>query len=65
MINNNRIETAAIQAENDNRFIYAAILWRRIGRTAEANECERLVAAIAINPSIKLLAFDRPTILKL
>lgn len=60
----NKIETQAIQCENDNRFIYAAILWRRINRTKEANECEKIATAIASNGSIKLLMFENPIILK-
>jgi hypothetical protein len=59
----NRIETAAIQAENDNRFIYAAILWRRINRSKEANECEKIASAMAENKNIKLLEF-KPLIIK-
>lgn len=50
-----RYKTAARAAEANNRFAFAAIMWKRAGEHLEAKKCETILVAIAMNSRIKLI----------
>lgn len=47
--------TQAKSCEKLRHFSMAAIIWRRLGEIREAEECERIIQAIAVNPRIKII----------
>jgi hypothetical protein len=49
--------------EVNGHFVQAAILWRRIGETHNAIQCENIVAAMAVNERLRLIE-DNPVLIQ-
>lgn len=49
-----RLTAQAKLAEASNHFAMAAILWRRVNATKDAETCETILAKLASNPQYKL-----------